>query len=44
MTAATVAGRGLLSAPAGQGVVAVVAVGLLFLLRDRFDSFNGSAE
>ncbi|MFJ9154478.1 zf-HC2 domain-containing protein [Streptomyces sp. NPDC102270] len=33
--------------PAGQGVagtVAALAAGLLFLLRDRFDLFNGSAE
>ena len=32
---------------AGQGVagtVAALAAGLLFLLRDRFDLFNGSAE
>jgi len=32
---------------AGQGVagaVAALAVGLLFLVRDRFDLFNGSAE
>ncbi|MGW0418108.1 hypothetical protein [Streptomyces sp. NPDC003015] len=42
---ASVSGLSFTAVGQGEvGVVAALAAGLLFLLRDRFDLFNGSAE